>query len=841
MWLSTVLFYLLGPAFQLAMSPQLKELVAQRQGFIGHSARKLSFWRQSPKRSTLHTPDPDPGDIKNPLDLLNGSASCNFEGYWSCIQGNSGIFQFNVTNNVSGMIISILRDSTYGEEIENSPVPHNDSILNIPRSIYGGVQVYGGNYSNDPSAVLRGSGVFFPNISRGYIRLVIPSWSSNIENTSIFENINKTILKPEEPWPPTDPMYTDFDPDAQDNVDNRKIRPDSCTFMYYFTYNTTIQPIANFGYPPDYLLTNPPEGVHINSTHEIVPIINGRIISKNCAVDMVSVSPIYSSSTLLMNILIFSAVSLVLLVSHLILGTRMLTINITTTRLCRISLYCIIMMTVIDSVQAITAVRNATMVTPMQSCLLLVAVLRFLIDFVVDFQLMVARYRDYQMRRNRNFNERSMIKIYCIFYVLLICSFIVNAYLPYNIAFYFQLILSSYWVPQIIHLIKNKGAKYGLDYQFVILSTILRTIPTWYYFCYSENYPKYKTVAWYSYILFLWVGGQFVALVGLMIANKSMYQHYLSSGKAVNIYHYDRQVLPVNVLDEHSDVSTVSSLCAMLGVTIRQAQRHGSPHNQPQAVENVKAFFEAARERGYTLLISFHPRVEAKASMDTIHASRDPMTSSTLNDHDNSDEYVTVAAAEARGRNPRAGRRLENSNDGQDNSDAPLLSDSAEIMVESYCMNPLHAHSQLYVPGLRVEQLDELIPSCFLGRLPEDSSSLMKSHDAHAVKTRCFCLTTKQIMSKGLVTCSICLDIVPLNTFNLSIYNTVDNMKAIVREETYLQKHLNDYNCFVSDGTQDTTMWITPCGHIFHNTCLSKWTDDNLQCPVDRQPIPAPL
>jgi hypothetical protein len=35
-----------------------------------------------------------------------------------------------------------------------------------------------------------------------------------------------------------------------------------------------------------------------------------------------------------------------------------------------------------------------------------------------------------------------------------------------------------------------------------------------------------------------------------------------------------------------------------------------------------------------------------------------------------------------------------------------------------------------------------------------------------------------------------------------------------------------------------TGIMVTPCSHVFHGECLSKWLDYKMECPTCRKPLP---
>ena len=47
--------------------------------------------------------------------------------------------------------------------------------------------------------------------------------------------------------------------------------------------------------------------------------------------------------------------------------------------------------------------------------------------------------------------------------------------------------------------------------------------------------------------------------------------------------------------------------------------------------------------------------------------------------------------------------------------------------------------------------------------------------------------------------------------------------------------------CFnpVDPGARAARM-VTPCGHLFHAPCLTRWLEQSVSCPICRAPLPPP-
>lgn len=55
--------------------------------------------------------------------------------------------------------------------------------------------------------------------------------------------------------------------------------------------------------------------------------------------------------------------------------------------------------------------------------------------------------------------------------------------------------------------------------------------------------------------------------------------------------------------------------------------------------------------------------------------------------------------------------------------------------------------------------------------------------------------------------------------------------------ELTIMKYSSDEDCSICHAKLSNTCLKTRCGHIFHQGCISKWTDTGITCPMCRDPL----
>ncbi|CAL6099605.1 C3HC4 type (RING finger) and transmembrane domain-containing protein [Hexamita inflata] len=164
----------------------------------------------------------------------------------------------------------------------------------------------------------------------------------------------------------------------------------------------------------------------------------------------------------------------------------------------------------------------------------------------------------------------------------------------------------------------------------------------------------------------------------------------------------------------------------------------------------------------------------------------------------------------------------------------PIYNNTAESIQENkearhICCNPLHNHGNAQRnASFSLHALEE-IPEC-KAKL-EQMPPTLKAFSNYENLTNC--LTYINLSSMEEFACPICFD--QLQLVNSSqgehtrIFNQI-NQKLYKYESAHLKA--GDYT--------GENIWVTPCGHAFHEGCLRKWMAENVQCPVDRVQLKVP-
>ena len=124
-------------------------------------------------------------------------------------------------------------------------------------------------------------------------------------------------------------------------------------------------------------------------------------------------------------------------------------------------------------------------------------------------------------------------------------------------------------------------------------------------------------------------------------------------------------------------------------------------------------------------------------------------------------------------------------------------------------MNPLHQHSSIFDPELTPKVLGEKI-------LRKEVLKTVVNKE----ETKCFYLLKKP---EEAIECLICMDFVNLTQLKSKFVLCICKNKEEVEEK------------YIKGG--DEELWITPCGHCFHDKCLKRWAIENPKCPTCRREL----
>lgn len=144
--------------------------------------------------------------------------------------------------------------------------------------------------------------------------------------------------------------------------------------------------------------------------------------------------------------------------------------------------------------------------------------------------------------------------------------------------------------------------------------------------------------------------------------------------------------------------------------------------------------------------------------------------------------------------------------------------------LNSVCCNPLHKHA-LERPASTLYELGQQFPQQF-GRMIAAMPPGLKNTKNAAECTNCLTYVSQKSLEEFC--CPICFDV--LDVAHHQVHRALFNAKNAKLQS--FERHFASYLRPTTD-----RVWVTPCGHCFHENCLRKWMEENTQCPVDRQPL----
>lgn len=758
-----------------------------------HSQKPFFISRSSALQEEGEIPSSPPDYI----DVKLGPATTSYRGNWSVAQGNSGslrLYTPSPDRAAGGMMLASIFDLTWTTEYY-SQKKDSGELLTQPRNVSAAIYLMNGSYINSDSHYFVGYGYYYPSQQKGLIKLIIPSLS---KQPALDLNITEVdaYINGDEPWPSyvtSDDMLGEFKFNETCTTSNSSDleRPNACDYYLFFSISNTTRPIKGHTYPPDFAAQIRQEGRPLagSTTEEIVPLIEYRLYSAKCCVDMQTRSLIYNSAQEMTQAMVYGGVVSIFAILTAVLSAHSLTKLVSPVRLAQLTMASIVMQTTIDALLAINGVNYAFEFQNSLGPLLLAAVAFFIICLIIDIQLLMLKQRQMMIDRNRGQNPQIGIKIYCIFYLVMLGSMIVSSYIPFKFLFYFFLLLSSYWVPQCYHMYKIRSPTMGYTYTYVVFTTILRVVPIWYFYCYPKNFLGYETVSFYQYLLFFWVFLQLTIMLALMATHKNRYKAFVAKGSH-SIYTYTNKLLSQHVLTDFDYVDHVS--------------------NQRREAETPREFLarlESDAGQSFPFVMSYFQK-----------------PSSTIRAYSNQATVTVLPSSEE--------LQLESE------------------FYQHYCMNPLHKHSSLYSEAMTVAALASCT-TYLQSRLSCQQALLYTDvRDPEGSLMNCFYMVKPKDVSECVI-CSICFDYITLTEKHINLFSE-SSKKAHELDAQAIKDILEDINTSgklsgeeeppqqKSSVDSDRDLWTTPCGHIFHAACLRRWMDETLQCPVDRAALPLP-
>lgn len=793
--------------FFKAIDSRIRSYVQSAPHFFNPSYCRLS------SHDYYHSPGPffvsrssstkeDEGEIpESPpkyIDVQMGPVTTSYRGNWSIAQGDSGslrLYTPSPSRENGGMMLAGIFDLTWTHEYYNK-TKDTGELLTQPRNVSAAVYLMNGSYLNSNSHYFVGYGYYYPSLRKGIVKMVIPSLSKqpslDLNITLVEEYINNSTRWPSYVVSDADDLGEFKFGDNCTTLNSSSLeRANACEYYLFFSISNATRPIKGHIYPPDFSAQIRQEGRPSpnSTTEEIVPLLEYRLYSPKCCVDMQTQSLIYNSAQEMIQAMIYGGLVSSFAILTAILSAHSLTKLVSPVRLSQLTMASIVMQTTIDALLAINGVNYAFEFQSSLGPLLLAAVAFFIICLIIDIQLLMLKQRQMMIDRNRGQNPQIGIKIYCIFYLVMLGSMILSSYIPFKFLFYFFLLLSSYWLPQCYHMYKVRSPTMGYTYTYVIFTTLLRTVPVWYFYCYSGNFLGYETISFYQYLLFAWVFLQLAVMLALMATHKSRYKAFIARGSH-SVYTYTNKLLSQHVLTDFDYVDHVSK------------QR-----KEGETSREFLARLESDAGQSFPFVVSYFKTPNTTISAHSTQA------------------IVTVLP-----------------------SDEELQLESE--FYQHYCMNPLHTHSALYSEDMTVANLASCT-TYLQSRLSCQKALLeVDTKDPDGALTNCFYMVRLKDVSDYVI-CSICFDYITLTGKHIGLFSEsakkaheldLHAVKGVLEEiNTSGKLSGEEESCQQKSSTDfDRDLWITPCGHIFHAACLRRWMDETLQCPVDRTSLPLP-
>jgi len=794
-------------------------------------------------------------------DCDNGSATATYEGNWSIVKGGSGIFYFshNDTDDAGNTLISIddetipyFSRSSLDDTGETRMVPANasETVRNISVSML----LYDGVYSTDPGILLSGAGWYYPSVQRGvsYLIYAYGYIRPKVELNQSF--LEPYLLNTIDTWPPSmDPeaaeLFTEFTPDAEANLTAGLTSIRDCVFMLYFTTSRTSREVAPHRYPPDSQASLLREGSDVDGTLEQVPSLQLRLIGNTSLVDFSVTSPIINRGRETRQALEYSAVMIVGCMVMLIIGVYTVTTSSSPLKLEFISMTSLVLQLVYDLMMSVQSVTMAGSIGLGSNCLLLVTLAYGAFCFVVDYTFLMRKYLQHQQRARRAPSFFRMMCMMILVYVGFFVAVIIQQYVPYKARFFVELVLFSFWFAQGIFTLARRKQRYGFTYAFVLVTTIVRLCPLIYFYSYSENFLHWEAEGWYFGLALGWGGAQTVFLLVVMITARRAFN--ASAKGHPDFYQYVDQPISTVMLDEVEEgvLYTLEAGAEAPGtedtgavaVAPRPSPLLGSSSSAeveaPPAMplEVWERALSAAAAAGYNCIVPY------KHYMGYLPAEKKEVTGPPEERGrvlPGPDEPEETSGAELADADPDVAVAASASGGPRNAPETPKAPESPAH--HTVCLNPLHLHSPLYTPDLTARQFFRSLKSLPLapGRqhLPVGDRGPFSSLDSTHIL--CFTLTSSNSLWE-LAACTICLDNIALRPENLLLVSQ-SAPAARSQELAAVQKAWPALTHDGDKGSRAPRLWMTPCGHCFHDSCLARWTEENLQCPVDREPIPVP-
>ncbi|CAL6013566.1 RING-H2_zinc finger-containing protein [Hexamita inflata] len=344
---------------------------------------------------------------------------------------------------------------------------------------------------------VQGQGDYYAKYNRGIVSLAFYYYySQNYEINSA--DYLPQIMDSTQSWPN----------DEQRQLLGTESDPKQCQFIFYYTRQAVLRDISSNKYKPDYQL-RVDETSYFNSTHEYVAQLTGKIISRECGIELDVQGSLFNNAVQIRTAAIYCVVLTVCEMISILSSLRLMLASTNPAKLQRLDQSSFLMQLVYDLCLMAYHVMFSRSLSNFSKPLVLIAMLIMICAFFVDI---ILYFRIQQQRRGRPRDRRDQMRRDCcsqLIFIVLFCVFIYfYSSLPAWVTFIITLLISSHWALQSIYCIRMNLQRRFLPFDYLILQTIVKYAPVYYFYGIDSNFMKFLVENWYKWALAFWFGIQ---------------------------------------------------------------------------------------------------------------------------------------------------------------------------------------------------------------------------------------------------------------------------------------------------------------------------------------------
>ncbi|CAL5973281.1 RING-H2_zinc finger-containing protein [Hexamita inflata] len=492
----------------------------------------------------------------NYVHPLQASIQENYNQYWSFPNRTLvGIFSF--FKQQSARSFAWFYDDTYKQALDQNKTRSVDNII----------YMYTDNYTTSDIEPILFTGKYYPTVKRGIQTGIIPfrfkSPKFNLEEQSYIDQ----ILDLNAPFPNI--TQSDITDEQIKKVQEKQISSDQCEFTSYFEISEQLREIKPNQYLPDYQMLHN-ESTPYNETHENVATTKSRIISQNCAADLVIEGPIFNNAQTIRQAFVYCIFQLISSSLSLLAGLRLLVLSNSPSRIEKMSLASFVMQTIFDFCMAVFQISFGMQVNQVFKQMALISTLLITAAIGIDSVLVAQCYSHYLRRIGRRNNPRNMCTMMCWMYAALFAYIFISPYIPDWGIFIIILAASSYWFMQSIYSFRKENSKKFLPLDYLVIQTIVKYAPVCYFYAWPKNFMQVMVLPWYKYCIGIWFGFQILLIFSQYFFGSRLCFNYVNQ-KQKPTYDYAEQ----NFKD--TAISELESFVPNQQILVESAAKNMSP------------------------------------------------------------------------------------------------------------------------------------------------------------------------------------------------------------------------------------------------------------------------